>query len=316
MRYTKAGEKSVSKIAFGGAVIYNSDLHSYYFDALDLYLSKGGNFIDTALCYGAKQSWGPSLSQITIGEWIKERGNRDKVVISTKGAHPPFGDMHNGRVTPEFIRSDLNTSLNELGVSNIDVYFLHRDDESKPVGPIMDELNRAYDSGKISVLGASNWKGERIYRANDYAEKHGMQPFKFNQINFSLAFITPEARGDDTLVCMNDEEYRFCRELGLTVMAYTSQAKGFFTKFIDTPDSEITGSFAIPENIAKLARVRDICSQRKITPAQCALAYLTSLDVDTIPIIGFSRLEQLEDSMGAGDVILSQDEVAYLENGK
>src|SRR4051812_14754919 len=78
--------------------------------------------------------------------WVNERGLRDKVVVITKGAHP---NADRKRVTPFDITSDLNDSLARLKVDKIDLYLLHRDDPSQPVGPIVETLNQHYKAGKI-----------------------------------------------------------------------------------------------------------------------------------------------------------------------
>jgi Predicted oxidoreductases (related to aryl-alcohol dehydrogenases) len=335
MRYTKIKDAAanVSKIAFGGAAVYSFGNYDYYVSAFDQYAADGGNLIDTGLCYGGwtpdvpaaievkvpenlTGSWsehGYSPSELMIGQWLKSQ-NRKDIVISTKGAHPAFGSMTKSRVRPEFIARDIECSLRNLDVDYIDVYFLHRDDYDMtyPVSKIIDELNRHVDKGEIMALGASNWTGARIEAANDYAEKHGLRGFSVNQILFSLAEISKEQIGDPTLVCMNEAEYDCAKKLGLTVMAYTSQARGFFSKYAHDIAAAGKSNFATPENIKRLERVAEMSKAKNLTPAEISVAYLTSLDVDTIPIVGFSSLAQLAESTAAGDITLSAAEVAYL----
>lgn len=112
-----------------------------------------------------------------IGEWLRARGCRDQIILATKGAHPPFQDMHAGRLDRASIQSDLAASLEALGVENVDVYYLHRDDESRPVGEILETLNGFVEEGRVKLLGASNWKTARLREANAYAAAHGLKGF-------------------------------------------------------------------------------------------------------------------------------------------
>jgi len=335
MRHTKIQNisKNISKIAFGGATVYSFDRYSYYIRALDQYAAGGGNLIDTGLCYGG---WTPNIpvaievkvpenlagtwsdhgyspSELMVGQWVKSQ-NRDDIVISTKGAHPIFGSMTKSRVRPEFIADDIACSLRNLDVEHIDIYFLHRDDwdQTYPVSKIIDELNRHVDKGEIGALGASNWTGRRIEEANEYAAAHGLRGFSVNQILFSLAEISIEQSGDPTIICMNENEYDYARKLGLTVMAYTSQARGFFSKYAHDPKAAEKSPFASEENIKRLTRVAEMSREKGLTPAEISIAYLTSLDVDTVPIVGFSLLEQLAESTSAGNITLTKAEVDYL----
>ena len=163
-----------------------------------------------------------------IGEWLRARGCRDQIILATKGAHPPFQDMHAGRLDRASIQSDLAASLEALGVENVDVYYLHRDDESRPVGEILETLNGFVEEGRVKLLGASNWKTARLREANAYAAAHGLKGFAANQPKWSLARCLLET--DDTLVQMDGEMARWHRETGAVCTPYTSQAKGYFMK--------------------------------------------------------------------------------------
>lgn len=90
-------------------------------------------------------------SESVIGRWLRSRGCRDKVIISTKGGHPQLDDMSSSRLDPESLRCDLNRSLDCLGSDYADIYFLHRDDERIPVSEIMPILNEFVQSGKVHL---------------------------------------------------------------------------------------------------------------------------------------------------------------------
>jgi aryl-alcohol dehydrogenase-like predicted oxidoreductase len=175
MKYgnVKGVEKPISRLVLGTMIINNGDLRKS-FDLLDAVFELGGTALDTAHVYGSEEP---------IGLWMKERGNRDKVVILDKGAHP----SNRPRVTPADITSDLSDSLARLKTDYIDVYMLHRDDPDVPVGPIVEVLNEHLSAGRIHAFGGSNWKYERIQEANEFAEAHGLVPFSASSPNYGLA---------------------------------------------------------------------------------------------------------------------------------
>jgi aryl-alcohol dehydrogenase-like predicted oxidoreductase len=171
IKYVKT---SLSRLVFGCAfpAIMNGEDVS---EILDKSYEYGINTFDTAENYGK--------SEIVLGNWIKNRGIRNSTVIITKGCHP-YG---NDRLTEKDLRHDLENSLARLGTDRIDVYFLHRDVLSVPVGPIVEILNEYHRSGNIGAFGGSNWSIDRIAEANDYAKAHSLVPFSVSSPGFSLA---------------------------------------------------------------------------------------------------------------------------------
>lgn len=144
------------------------------FVMLDYFTEAGGNFLDTALIYA---NWIPgekSVSEKTIGRWMKARGNRPAIVLGTKGAHPDLSAMHVPRLSAQDIAADVNASLSHLQTDCIDVYWLHRDDPARPVEEIIHTLNDLVAAGKIRHFGCSNWRAPRIRAANAYAAQHGL----------------------------------------------------------------------------------------------------------------------------------------------
>jgi aryl-alcohol dehydrogenase-like predicted oxidoreductase len=111
------------------------------------------------------------------------------------------------------------------------LYYLHRDDESRPVGDILESVNMLLESGKAKLVGASNWRTARIEEANAYAAAHGLAGFSVNQPQWSLAYQHHVA--DETLVQMDREMYRMHLRTGLAAMPYSSQGQGFFTKLFE-----------------------------------------------------------------------------------
>ena len=123
----------------------------------------------------------------------------------------------------------MDESLKRLGTDYVDIYWLHRDDENLPVDGIMETLSKLVKTGKTRYIGMSNWTAERIDEANRCAEREGLPKLCASQIQYSMAVPNVE-NNDPTLVLMNDQEYEYFKNHDLTVFAFASQAKGFFSK--------------------------------------------------------------------------------------
>lgn len=148
---------------------------------LNAALAAGVTTLDTARGYGK--------SEEVIGDWLERTvGAREKVLVQTKGGL--HGLLGNNRVNEKCIRDDLIRSLRALRTDKIDLYLLHRDDERTEAGAILSFLNDLKAEGKIGAFGASNWTGKRIEQANEYAYKHGLQPFSVSETQYSLSEVT------------------------------------------------------------------------------------------------------------------------------
>ncbi|MGY2894016.1 aldo/keto reductase [Deinococcus sp. UYEF24] len=321
---------SPSVLAFGTVPIGSKLDQAESFALLDAYVAGGGTFIDTARSYS---DWLPgerSSSEKTIGRWLAARsshgggGLRDSLVLSTKGGHPPLDDMHSGRLSKSEIVSDLEGSLRDLGVGHIDLYWLHRDDLSHPVEDIIDTLSGLVQAGQIRSYGASNWSPARIEAANRYAHAAGKPGFVANQLMWSLAEANPGSVTDDTLEEMDAGTSEWHKHTGLAALPYTSQALGFFggkygrgRELPNTPAaSRVQRMFFNDANFGRLDRVNEVAARLGWTPTQVALAYLRAQPFPVFPIIGPRTLEQLADSLPAGELDLDAETAAWLERGE
>ena len=152
-------DKPVSRIVYGCAGM--KMLRGEPADTqLDAAFAAGINAFDTARVYGGLEK--------VLGDWIKSRGNREKLVLISKGAHPVFTPKEDGtaettrRLSREEIRKDIDATLLALGVDELDVYLLHRDDLSVPVGEIAEWMDELVKEGKTRTVGGSNWTFRRI----------------------------------------------------------------------------------------------------------------------------------------------------------
>jgi 1-deoxyxylulose-5-phosphate synthase len=180
MRYVEIEglEQPVSVIGLGTtSSVFTPAGYDRAAELIGAFLEAGGNCIDTAHIYGFGDS------ERALGRWLDDSGRRAEIVLISKGCHPdvdrddPFAKPWVSRVSPEAIHTDLSESLGRLRTDHIDLYLLHRDDETVAPGPLLDALNEEQANGRITAFGASNWTVERVAAANENAARHGRNGF-------------------------------------------------------------------------------------------------------------------------------------------
>jgi aryl-alcohol dehydrogenase-like predicted oxidoreductase len=316
-------EIAVSILALGAGPFGTRTSREDSFRILDAYLEAGGNFLDTAHIYAAWVPGGGGVSERTIGEWLRANNTRDRVVIGTKGGHFHLNTPHQARLAPEQIEQDLAESLERLGVETVDLYWLHRDDPQRPVGEMIDTLNRAIAQGKIGCYGLSNWSVPRMREALAYATAHSVAAPLANQPGWSLAERRSYPTDDPTMHFMDGEMLTFHRETGLLAAGYSSQANGFFAGTYGrdilppTPgvNQGVVRSYYSDANFDRLDRARELAARHHTDPNAIALAYLTNQPFPSSAILGCGTLEHLRHSLTAADLVLTPEEVNWLFKG-
>lgn len=154
--------------------------HEDAFKILDLYISLGGNVIDTARIYNDWVEGEIGRSERVIGDWIQHRGGHDDLVIITKSGHPDLNTMHISRLSKENMRADLEKSLKALRINCVDIYFYHRDDLNRPVLELIETMEDFVREGKIKYYGCSNWTTDRMKEAMTYCKEKGYRGFVAN----------------------------------------------------------------------------------------------------------------------------------------
>lgn len=319
-------DKPVSRLVFGTAYpklfaafrsVYGEapdfqDRLNAAFELLDGVYAQGVNCFDCADHYGEEP----------LGEWLQARGLHDKVVILTKGAH------HNKwrkRVTDFDILHDVHNSLAKLKTNKLDIYMLHRDDPEVPVAPIVDVLNRCYDEGKLGVFGVSNWSIPRIQEANDYALKHGMQPFTVASPNFGLAEQVADPWGGGCTTISgpaNRADRAFHAENQIPVFAYSALGRGFFSGRLSAAQPEKANEileaaavkgYCCPENFERLRRCELLAKEKGMSVAQIAMAWIfNQKDLDVYALVSCSPANMAL-NIAASETTLSEDECKWLD---
>jgi len=300
MRYGRIPglDKPVSRLVLG---VDNQITMPHAAAMFDDFFAQGGTCFDTAHSYGG------GLCERLLGQWVRNRGLREQVVILDKGAHTPF-------CTPEHLTAQLHESLARLQTDYVDIYMLHRDNPAIPVVAFIDELNAHRRAGRVRVFGASNWSIERFAAANAYAAASGQQGFTALSNNFSLArMVDPVWAG---CIAASDPASRaWLTQTQTPLLPWSSQARGFFTGRAnpdDRSDPELARCWYSEDNFRRLGRVNTLAGERGAAPIAVALAYVLAQPFPTFPLIGPRSLAETRSSLGALAVALSPDDVRWL----
>ena len=297
-------DKELSRIVFG---CDNQSDTNHAFAMFDHFYSKGGNVFDTAYIYNNGKS------DFYLGSWIESRNLRDEVVVLGKGAHTPD-------CMPEKIRPQLEETLSRMSTTYLDIYCLHRDNESLPVEGFIDTLNELKNEGLIKVFGASNWSLDRFKQANEYAEKEGKDGFTILSNNFSLAYMNnPVWPG--CFSCSEDEYVNYLKEKQIAIFPWSSQARGFFLEsqefsgaaHVADPNREEQERVWVSEdNLERRSRCFELASKKSVDPIQMALAFVLNQNFPSFPLIGPRNFFETESSLEATKIELSFEETSWL----
>lgn len=328
--------RDASRIILGTMPLF-SGVAEEHFPHLDMAVEMGVNIFDSAIGYGD--------SELTLGKWMKARGNRKDVMIITKGCHP---NHYRTRVTPFDLAADLHDSLARLQTDYIDVYFLHRDDTSKPAGEIVEALNEQFKAGKIKAFGGSNWTHQRIQEANEYAKAHGLEPFRVSSPSYSMAeqACEPWAPGTvDISGPKNSEAREWYAKSGMPVFAYSSMARGFFSGRVtrerfnaeqgnflnpgvlfsgkatreqltghgETIDPICARAYCTDTNFLRQERAEQLAKEKGFTLPQIALAFIVNGNMNVFPISGVANRDELKANIDAVNIKLTQAEMDWID---
>ena len=291
---------SIDRIVLGTSKL-GVDGREIAFGLLDDYVRLGGRTIDTASVYS---DWIPGergRAETTIGEWLKARGNRDELTIITKGAHPQLGHMDQPRCDEASIRHDVEVSLRRLGIERIDLWYLHRDDPSRPAAEIVGVLQALQREGKIASFGASNWTVPRLAEALAVPGP----TFVSSQVlgNVFCRIMNPLA--DRTCVVLDASAFRQALTQRLSLFLYTSTAHGYFER--RARGIAPTADYANAACDAAAVKLEAIAAGLGIDPANMILAYLLQLDGAVRTVIGPRNAPQLRQMWKAAGLSLPAD---------
>ncbi len=308
----KGVDKKVSCCGMG-TMIFTPEKQDMCNELLDAFVQGGGTLIDTAEIYGAPEEYG--YSELAIGAWIKKRGGHEDVVIMTKGCIPDTcKPIHpNGLdISAKSIHAAIDGSLKRLGVKYIDIWLLHRDDESVPVSEIMDALNEEVKRGRIKSFGGSNWSIQRLQEANEYVRANGLQEMTASSPHFSLA-EAKEPYWPNTVV-IKDEDKVWYEQNKMPVFAWSTNGRGFFflakRDYLD--DENLVRVYYNDKNFSRLERAEILGEKRGLTRIEVATAYAVNQNFGCVALVGPCNVEQVKSCIKATEIELSGAEMDYL----
>lgn len=312
MKYTKLGnsELNVSRICMGcmGFGDAKNGQHSWTLDEehsreiIKHGLELGINFFDTAIGYQS------GTSEQYVGRALKDFAERDRVVVATKFLPRTPEEIAAGVTGQQHIEQMINTSLKNLGMDYVDLYIYHMWDYETPLYDIMDGLNRIVKAGKARYIGISNCFAYQLARANALAEKEGFAKFVSVQGHYNLIFREEER-----------EMAKLCAEDNIAMTPYSALAGGRLSKHPGETSKRLQeddyarlkyDSTAEQDEII-IRRVAKLADRRGVTMTEISLAWL--LTKVTAPVVGATKRHHVEGAAFAVDLVLTEEETAWLE---
>ena len=267
-------------------------------------LDLGINFFDTANVYARGNS------EEFLGRALKEYASRDDVVVATKVCSRMKEGPNGQGLSRKVIFNELDNSLKRLGMDYIDLYIIHRWDYHTPIEETMSALHDVVKAGKVRYIGASAMLAWQFQKALYTAEKHGWTKFVSMQNHYNLIYREDER-----------ELLPLCEDQKIASTPYSPLASGRLSRGIgaDTKRTALDqvqrnkyGSTETEDKIV-IDRVEQLAKKRGLTRTQVALAWLLHKPAVAAPIIGVTKMEHLEDSVGVIGVSLDHEEMAFLE---
>jgi len=300
MKFRKLGDSDleVSELALGSWLTYGVGVESEKARAcLDAAFDVGINFIDTSNIYGR------GAAETFLGDALKSRP-RDSYIIATK-LYFPMTDTDFGLSRAQ-VEKQLDASLMRLQTDVIDLYQCHRYDSATPLEETMEALTRAVESGKVRVIGFSEWPADKIQDSLDLSRSRGFTKFVSSQPQYSLVWREPE-----------EQVIPLCAANGISQIVWSPLGQGVLTGKYDPdkpppPGTRATsdqmggfiGRLMEPGLLRAVQQLKPIAEEAGLTLAQFALAWVLREPNVASAIIGASRPEQVHDNAGASGVVV------------
>jgi aryl-alcohol dehydrogenase (NADP+) len=269
-------------------------------------LELGVNFFDTADMYSV------GVSEEVVGRALRDFARRDDVVIATKVFNPMGPGPNDRGLGRKHIFQAIDASLRRLGTDYVDLYQIHRWDYETPIEETMEALNDVVRAGKARYIGASSMFAWQFAKAQHVAERHGWARFVSMQNHYNLVYREEERE-------MNP----LCRDQGVGLIPWSPLARGFLAgnrtreKGGETTrarsDAFAHQMYFQDADFAVLDAVRAVAGRHGVSMAQVATAWILRQPGVTAPIIGASKMQQLEEAVASLDITLSDEDSAALE---
>lgn len=310
-RYLGRSGTKVSEVCLGAMTFGREADEQTSHRMLDLFAESGGNFIDTADVYG------PGTSEEVVGRWLRRQG-RERFVIATKARFPSGPDVNDVGLGRKHLLASIDASLRRLGTEFVDLYQIHCWDRGTPIEETLTTLNGLIAQGKVRYIGSSNLTGWQLQKMIDTSRQLGVEAFVSHQPQYNLLARPLEW-----------EVLPVCRAEGVGVIPWAPLRGGWLSgrysrgmdgapagSRIKTAEekgwSETWARYANEHTWAIVDVLRAIADEHGRHPAQVAIRWVSQRPGVTAPILGASRLAQLEINLGSVEFRLTDDEMDRL----
>lgn len=296
----------VSALAMGSDVLGSKIDRETTFRLLDFYFESGGTLIDTANFYA---SWIPGFqggeSEMVIGAWLKDRGNRNGLLVSSKlGFDYPESA---GGLTGTEIERECERSLKRLGTDRLDIYYSHRDDHDTPLEETMAAFDQLVKAGKVRLLGASNLTVWRVAEANLIARTNGW--VEYSVVQQRHTYLRPRHGSDfGPQIFISEDMKAFAKAHDIGLIAYSVLLQGAYTR----PERPLPAQFAGADSDERLAALHSVAAEVDASLNQVIIAWMRQSHPTVLPIIAGSRIDQLKENIEALDLMLSNEQMQRL----
>lgn len=297
----------VAPVALGAMNFGTTTSKEQAYAVLDAYMDWGGNFIDTSNNYAHWAGTGDE-SETLLGEWLRDRGCRDRVVLATKVGFDRHGE--GAGLKKEQIEYWVDESLRKLGTDYIDLYYAHTDDMGTPLEETMEAFGRLVEKGKVRALGGSNYDTWRFTEANFTAQANGWTPYTVMQQRFT--YLHPRADMAPKYIfneSVTRERLRYLCDKNIPLVAYSCLAKGGYEDASRIPADYIVGD--------RLEVLHRMAREKGVNTSALAVAWMVNLHrcegfPRVIPLFGSSRVSHFMDNLRGVTLALTNEEMAIL----
>lgn len=314
MHYTNLGRSGlkVSRICLGMMSFGSSKWRDYILDEpesrpiIQRAIELGINFFDTADMYSL------GISEEVSGRALRDFANRQEIVVATKVYFPIGKGPNGGGLSRKHIMEGIDNSLRRLGMDYVDLYQIHRWDYTVPIEETMAALHDVVKAGKALYIGASSMFAWQFAKAQHTAEKHGWTKFVSMQNHMNAVYREEER-----------EMLPLCLDQGVGVIPWSPLARGFLAGnrtregWGETTRAKSDGMaqdyYYADSDFEVVERVKGVAQEHGVKPAQIALAWLLHKPGVTAPIVGCSKISQLEDAAASVNILLTPEQIKRIE---
>jgi aryl-alcohol dehydrogenase-like predicted oxidoreductase len=276
---------------------------------LDLYVERGGTFIDTANIYA---HWVPGgkggESETLLGDWMQKRKNRSSLFLATKVGFQ-YPSVERG-LKASIIQAECEKSLRRMGIETIDLFYAHVDDRNTPIEETLEAFQSLVRAGKVRLIGASNFLAWRLAEARMVSSTRSWPAYCCIQQRYTFLQPRPGASFDAQLAA-NSDLLDYCQSSGIALLAYSPLLGGAYTR----ADRSIAQQYVWRDTEDRLGRLKHLARELAVTANQVVLAWLTQSRPVVIPVMAGGTVEQVRENLGSLEIRLTEEQMNFLNKG-